>query len=146
MASSSALQVNAMPKSRSRRVPSTFSPAAFRDIVRRLDALERRVGGGRPRHGHSSPAKSDILRKWDIVAEHNLRRDIAHDETLARDQPETWRRLEAQRLTRNRERATLNRRLRLEGLPLVALEPSLKRRAQQLKQLEATNRATKRSQ
>lgn len=76
-----------------------------------------------------------------IIDAHYLRREIARDETMRRDEPERWRRQEAQRRLRNREKVELNRMLRAAGCRPMDLEPSLAQKMKKLQRLDATNRA-----
>jgi len=128
-----------MPAAKSRHVSSRVSLAAFRDVVRRLDALERRVAvastGRRP-----VVVASDSVSKLDILEEDSLRRAITRDETLARQHPDQWRKLESDRLRKNSEQSALNQRLRAEGLRPIEPELSLQQRKTKLRQLEARNR------
>jgi hypothetical protein len=105
-----------MPASSRRRAPQPESTSA-RDLLR------------------------DFERRREILEEHFLRRDVARDEALRAENPVLWRQLETGRRARNREKATLNRRLRAEGLTPVDLEPSLAQRVKKLRQLEARNKA-----
>ena len=76
-----------------------------------------------------------------IIEEHHLRREIAGWEAHRREHPESWRRLEAARIARNRAQAELNRKLREAGCRPVSAELSLKQKMKKLQQLEARNRA-----
>ena len=86
-------------------------------------------------------ATREFDRRRDIIAEEHLRRHIARDSALRRDDPAEWERREKSRLARNLETAAINRRLRSEGLRPIDLEPPLAQRVKELKQLEARNRA-----
>jgi hypothetical protein len=115
-----------------------LSAAAFRDVLRRLDVIERRLAG---RSTDSTHGSSDLMRRWDIVEEERLRRRVADDTALRRDNPVRWRELERIRRTQNRETSALNRRLRAEGLGPMELAPTLEQRVKKLQQLEVRNRA-----
>ena len=127
-----------MMRHSTRRSRSTgLSVAAFRDVLRRLDAIERRLSRSTPSvHGHS-----DLLRRWEILEEERLRSRVAEDTALQRENPARWREIEKVRRVRNRETSALNRRLRAEGLRPMELEPSLEQRVKKLQQLEARTRA-----
>jgi len=122
------------PSSRSKRPTA----AAFRDVVRRLDAIERRLTS---RSTEPAYRPSDLMRRWDILDEERLRGQIARDGALRRDDLTEWKNREKRRLARNRETVAVNRRLRAEGLRPIELEPSFAQRVKKLKQLEAGNRA-----
>jgi hypothetical protein len=125
-----------MPVAKTR---TTLRPTAatIRSIIRRLDALEHCL-----RHRGTRGAKrSDFGRRWEILEEHSLRRQVARDEALRNENPALWRQLEISRRARNRETAALNRRLRADGLRPVELELSLAQRVKKLRQLEARNKA-----
>ena len=114
------------------------SAAAFRDVLRRLDAIERRLAG---RSADSTHSPSDLMRRWDIVEEERMRRRVADDTALRRENPARWReQLQQTRRAQNRETSALNRRLRAEGLRPMELEPTLEQRVKKLQQLEARNR------
>jgi hypothetical protein len=81
------------------------------------------------------------MRRWDIVEEEHVRRRLAQDTILRRDNPARWRELEKARRARNRETSALNRRLRAEGLQPLELEPSFEQRVKKLQRLEASTRA-----
>ena len=76
-----------------------------------------------------------------IVEEHFLRQEIAREETLRREHPDSWRRADLARITRNRSQTELNQRLRAAGCTPVKMELSLKQKRKKLQQLEARNRA-----
>ena len=113
----------------------------LQEILRRLDALERRVRTQSRRSQPGATNASQILRRGDILEEESLRREIVGDQALAHRNPTLWQSFESGRLVRNRELLVLNNRLQAEGLPPVELCPSLKQRKQKLKRLEAANRA-----
>jgi hypothetical protein len=77
----------------------------------------------------------------DILQEEFLRRDVARDEALRKENPALWRRLESGRRARNRETAALNRRLRAEGLRPIEPQLSMSQRVKKLQRLEASNKA-----
>jgi hypothetical protein len=79
-------------------------------------------------------------RRRDIIEEEHLRRQIARDGALRRNDPTEWKDGE-KGLARNCETAAINRRLRADGLRPIELEPSFERRVKKLQQLEAPNRA-----
>ena len=85
------------------------------------------------------------LRKFNrrraIIEEEELRRQVARDNALRQRDPAEWKRREQSRLTRNRDAAAINRRLRSERLQPIELEPSLSQRVKKLQQLEARNHA-----
>jgi hypothetical protein len=80
-------------------------------------------------------------RRARIIEEHFLRREVAREEALRRDDPDGWRRMETWRVARNREQAELNRKLRAAGCRPVSSELSLKQKMKKLEQLETRNRA-----
>jgi hypothetical protein len=125
-------EVSTMPRSTS---PPSVRPSisALREILRRLDSIERRLN----RPASRVYGQSDLMRRWDIVEEEQLRRRVARDTALRRDDPTQWRAREQERRARNQETSALNRRLRAEGLPPMELEPSLEQRVKKLQQLEA---------
>ena len=45
-----------------------LSAAAFRDVLRRLDAIERRLAG---RSADSTHSHSDLMRRWDILGKND---------------------------------------------------------------------------
>jgi hypothetical protein len=116
------------PGARSMPTPAGPSPDTnSRTIPAALSAFETRMAA------HDRAAS--------IIQENQLRREIARLETLRRTHPDVWRRLEAQRIADNREKAALNRALRAAGCPPVSMEPSLAQKRQKRQQLEARNRA-----
>ena len=60
------------------------SAAAFRDVLRRLDAIERRL---RSRSSAPVHGDSDLLRRWEILEEERLRRRVAKDTALRHQDP-----------------------------------------------------------
>jgi hypothetical protein len=80
-------------------------------------------------------------RRARIIEEHFLRREVAREEALCRDDPDWWRRMESGRVARNREQAELNRKLRAAGCRPVSSELSLKQKMKKLEQFEARIRA-----
>ena len=76
-----------------------------------------------------------------IIEEDHLRRALARDDDIRRNDPGLWERLERRRHEGNREKTELNQRLRAAGCRPVDLEPSLEHRLQALRRLEARNRA-----
>jgi hypothetical protein len=122
---------------RSQRRTPQDTEATIRSIIRRLDALERRLQGRRG--GTQGP--SDFERKWQILEEHELREEVERDEAFSKRNPEIWRKMESDRRARNKKTTVLNRRLRAEGLRPVPLTLSLAERVKKLRQLEAMNNA-----
>jgi hypothetical protein len=120
-----------MPKSR----PRSHTSSTIREIVRRLDWLENRL----KRAGAVGPPNSS--RRFDIIEAERLRRKVARDTDFRNEHPGLWRRLDRERLERNRETAALNRRLRSEGFRPIALEPSLAQHARKLQRLDAREKA-----
>ena len=96
------------------------------------------VGGRRTR---ALVPELEFERRWHIIDEDHLRREVAREEALRKERPDLWREREDQRRARNRERIELNRRLRAEGCRPVELAPSLKQRLKKLQQIEARRRA-----
>jgi hypothetical protein len=99
--------------------------------------------GDRPK-----PSSTDLLEKldlavlrWQIIDADVLRREIASDEKVRREQPAVWRDLEQRRLARNRETIELNRQLRAAGCEPMTLRPSLAQKLKMLQRLEASNLA-----
>jgi hypothetical protein len=76
-----------------------------------------------------------------IIEEHYLRREIAREEALRRERPDSWRDSETERIARNRAQTELNRKLRDAGCQPMATELSLKQKMKKLQQLEVRNRA-----
>ncbi len=109
------------------------------DLARRIETLERRLGSRRS--GPSGSAPSDTMLRWNLIEEDRLRREIAAEGALRREQPDVWRERERARLAQRRESATLARRLRAEGLPRPYSEPTLPQKVKKLRQLEARNRS-----
>jgi hypothetical protein len=79
--------------------------------------------------------------RWNLIKEDLLRRRITVDEEFRKAYPESWKRIEASRLARNRETTALNRRLRGAGLRPVPLDLSFEQRVKELQKLESVNRA-----
>ena len=77
----------------------------------------------------------------EILQEEFLRRDVAREEALRKENPTLWRQMESARRARNRENAAVNRRLRAEGLPPIEPQLSLAQRVKKLQRLEASNKA-----
>ena len=83
----------------------------------------------------------DLLRLA-IIEEEQLRIAIARDDAFRSANPETWRRLEIARQAANRDVAAINQRLKTLGLePMRLNNPSLGRRRQELRHLQARNTA-----
>jgi hypothetical protein len=82
----------------------------------------------------------DLLRLA-IIEEERLRLAIARDDAFRAESPEVWRRVEIARRAENRNVAAINRRLRALGLTPMRLSPSLGRRRQELRRLQARNAA-----
>jgi hypothetical protein len=122
-----------MSRTSSRAIPVGPKAATFREIIRRLDAIERRLNHG----GTRAVPESDFARQFEIIEEERLRRQVARQSLLRQENPILWRKLEMDRRARNREKAVLNRRLRAEGLHPVELEPSLAQRMKKLQQIDA---------
>lgn len=76
-----------------------------------------------------------------LIEAHYLRLSVQRADETRRAHPDTWRRLEQDRRTRNQELTDLNRQLRAVGCRPVALDPSLALRVKKLQRLEARNRA-----
>jgi hypothetical protein len=110
---------------------------------RRFFAIMRTRKTADPRHksGDILTAIREFDRRQSIIDEEHLRRLIARDGALQRDDPAEWEKREKSRLARNRETAAINRRLRAEKLRPIELEPSFEQRVKKLQQLEARNRA-----
>lgn len=70
----------------------------------------------------------EIGRRMRIIEEHQLREQIEREQAIRRDRPDSWRRMEAERIARNRANSGLNQKLREAGCRPVAPEPSLSRR------------------
>jgi hypothetical protein len=83
----------------------------------------------------------EMDRRRSLIEEHFLRREVAREEALRRDDPDWWRRMESERVARNREQAELNRKLRAAGCRPVSSELSLRQKMKKLEQLGARNRA-----
>jgi hypothetical protein len=83
----------------------------------------------------------EIGRRMRIIEEHQLREQIEREEAIRRDRPDSWRRMEAERIARNRADSALNQKLGEAGCQPVAAELSLKQKMKKLQQLEARNRA-----
>ena len=81
-----------------------------------------------------------MLRTW-IIEEYRLRKEVARQEELRRNNPDVWRWQEDIRIAGNRADAALNRELREAGCQPVAPSPSLNQKVKKLQQLEARNRA-----
>jgi len=122
-----------MSRTTSREIPVRPTAATFREIIRRLDAIERRLNHG----GTRTAPDSDFARKFEIIEAEHLRRQVARHSLLQQENPILWRKLEMERRARNRQTAVLNRRLRAEGLHPVELEPSLAQRMKKLQQIDA---------
>jgi len=84
---------------------------------------------------------NELLLRTRIIDEHYLRREISREAALRRDQPDLWRRLEAERTEGNRANSVLNRKLRAAGCEPVESELSLTQKMKKLRLLEARNRA-----
>ncbi len=96
-----------MSRTTSRAVPVGPKVATFREIIRRLDAIERRLN-----HGIGSVPESDFARKFEIIEAEHLRRQVARHSSLQQENPVLWRQLETDRRAQDRETAALDRRLR----------------------------------
>jgi hypothetical protein len=122
-------------------VPGRSSRAAFQHFVRRLAALERRLGV----HGNlRTPALAvdrDVSRRWEIVEEDRLRREVERELRIRREHPALWRQMDEGRVARNQATAVLNRRLRAEGLRPVEVKRSLQQRVRKLQQPDVRTRA-----
>ena len=94
-----------------------------------------------PRTNARGAAQDRSALRSRLIEEYYLRRAIAREEAFRRDNPDLWRRAKSARVTRNREQAELNRRLRAAGCRPVTTELSLKQKVKKLQQLEARNRA-----
>ena len=76
-----------------------------------------------------------------ILDKEQLRRDVIRDDRMRLENPESWRRAEAWRRQRNREKKSLNDRLRALGLAQVPLLPSLAAQKRRLQRLQQENLA-----
>lgn len=119
-----------------RRTTYQATGAIIRNIIRRLDALEQRLGRNSRANG-----PTEFARRWEILEENRLRDQVARDEAFSKRNPELWRQMEVDRRARNRKTTILNKRLRAEGLRPVTLDLSLAQRVKKLQQLEARNHA-----
>lgn len=86
----------AVMQRQSGRVSSVSTKAILKDVVRRLDALERRLARGSTMPG--APRVTDWMLRWNILQEDRLRREIAREEALRRERPDEWRRRERERI------------------------------------------------
>ena len=78
----------------------------------------------------------------DIIAAFYLRREVDRLESVRRDKPDLWRWMEEQRVSHNRELASLHERLQRAGCRVVTLEPSP---GQKMKKTETSRGAIARS-
>src|SRR5687768_17139003 len=119
--------------------PQNATNTLMRDILQRLEVLERRMLRA-PRRD-TAPGISELILRWNIIDEERLRGEIARDEILRRKHPGEWRRRERERVAENRAAADLNRRLRAAGLKPQPMRLSLTQKMKKLQHLEAANRA-----
>jgi hypothetical protein len=126
-----------MSRTTSHAIPLRPTTATLREIIRRLDAIERRLNHG----GTRTVPESNFSRKLAIIEEEHLRSQVARHSALRKENPVLWCKPEMDRRARNRDTAALNRKLRAEGLHPVELEPSLAQRMKKLQQLDARETA-----
>ncbi len=141
-----ALERFAMPRAKSGQESgrSFVSRREFETLAHRVLALERRSRVASPKASAPRSAASLIAefeRKSLILDEWRLRKDVERERTIREQDPDAWRRLNAERIDRNRATAMLNERLRAAECRPMSLEMSLTQRERKLQRLMARNEA-----